>query len=80
MYYFLFLLSNELQPFIMIEKHISIHYEICGICSLCKKFKNYLKQNLNNEDEENLNEIKNYKGKDELVNSYFESIDERLVK
>ena len=72
MYYFLFLLSNELQPFIMIEKHISIHYEICGICSLCKKLKNYLKQNLNNEDEENLNEIKNYKGKDELVNSYFE--------
>ena len=72
MIFFLFLLSNEMEPFIMIEKHISIHYEICGICGLCNKFKNYLNQNTKNkEEDESLGDLQNYKGKEELVNSFF---------
>ena len=74
MYFYFYLLSSETHPFLIIEKNISIHYEVCGICNLCIKFKKYLKKNKDLiEIEESMNYISRIKPKkkDKLINEFF---------
>ena len=74
MYFYFYLLSYETHPFLIIEKKISFHYQICGICNLCIKYKKYLDKNKDLiEMEEGLNFISRIRQKkrDKLINEFF---------
>ena len=77
MLYFLFILSNETQPCSLIENKIVKHYEGCGICELCNKYKKYINKrddNYKGDENENTNFINKefYKNKEGLINIFFD--------
>ena len=49
-FFYLFILSNENDLDFLFENKINEHFEICGICNLCKKYALYLNINENNEE------------------------------
>ena len=74
MYFYFYILSYETHPFLIIEKNISIHYGVCGICNLCIKYKKYLENNKDLiEIEESVNFISRIipKKKEKLINEFF---------
>ena len=76
MYFFLYTISYENQPCFIIKDKINKHYEICGICNLCQKFKSYILISPDYEivENENINFInkKKFKKKENLVNIFFD--------
>jgi hypothetical protein len=75
MYFFLYIISNESQPCFIIENQINKHYDICGVCNLCKKFDHYIHVPSDYEIVET--EIMNFinkdkiKRKEKLINIFF---------
>ena len=65
LYFYLFILSEKNDYDFCIENKIKQHYESCGICVLCAKFKKYLRRYnsyIENEEKEKLiNEESNIK-------------------
>ena len=77
MLYFLFILSNEIQPYYLIENKIGKHFEGCGICEICKKYIRYLNKSFDyfefNENENTYFINKEfYKNQDRLINIFFD--------
>ena len=77
MFFYLFILSNNLEPLYIIEGKINIHYESCRICNLCKKYKKYLNQinaNIEVDEKENANFIHKEanKNNDNIINILFD--------
>ena len=77
MLYFLFILSNEIQPYYLIENKIGKHFEGCGICEICKKYIRYLNKSFDyfefNENENTYFINKEFcKNQDRLINIFFD--------
>ena len=50
-YFYLYILSNKSNLEFLFENKLNEHYENCGICSLCKKYKTFYKKHENNNTE-----------------------------
>ena len=80
-FFYLFILSEKNDYDFVIENKIKEHYNLCGICNLCKKSLHYFKRyksksNLENDEKERLiNEEKNDKNTEENKNKLIDIFD-----
>ena len=74
LFFYLHVLSYEVQPFYIIEKKINDHYEMCSVCYLCKRYKKCINPN---SDFYELDDKANFiirienKNRDKLINQFF---------